>query len=270
MSGWVIFTDLDGTLLDHRTYSWDGARTALARTGELGIPVVLSTSKTRAEVEPLRRELGNPHPFITENGAGLFIPEGYFAFPIEEAAPRGAYLCLPFGRPYEEVVSALLAISAASGVAVRGFHQMDAREIADRTGLSIEQAQLARQREWDEPFVFAGSEAEGAGRFSHQAVERGFELARGGRFWHLFAGGDKGKAAQKLAAFYERRESTRTIGLGDAANDLPLLRAVDVPVILPGPDGAWDTALTGELTGALRAPLPGPRGWNEAVLRILA
>ena len=55
--------DLDGTLLDHHSYSWAAAEPALARVRALQIPLVLVTSKTAAELEVLRRQLDLPHPF---------------------------------------------------------------------------------------------------------------------------------------------------------------------------------------------------------------
>src|SRR2546423_300740 len=72
--GWVVFTDLDGTLLDAETYRYDAARQGLDRLREHAIPLIICTSKTRAEVEPLRNELGNTDPFIVENGGALYVP----------------------------------------------------------------------------------------------------------------------------------------------------------------------------------------------------
>jgi ribonucleotide monophosphatase NagD (HAD superfamily) len=45
----LVFTDLDGTLLDHDTYDWTPARDALDRLTRAGIPVVFTSSKTAAE-----------------------------------------------------------------------------------------------------------------------------------------------------------------------------------------------------------------------------
>jgi HAD superfamily hydrolase (TIGR01484 family) len=73
----IVFTDLDGTLLDE-SYSFAAAQPALRKTAELDIPLVLCSSKTRREIEHYRKKLGNSHPFISENGGGIFIPEGYF------------------------------------------------------------------------------------------------------------------------------------------------------------------------------------------------
>ena len=74
----VVFTDLDGTLLDHHSYSWAAAEEALKELERRRVPLVLVTSKTRAEVEALQRKLGSVQPFVTENGGGIFIPHGYF------------------------------------------------------------------------------------------------------------------------------------------------------------------------------------------------
>jgi predicted mannosyl-3-phosphoglycerate phosphatase (HAD superfamily) len=51
----LIFTDLDGSLLDHHTYSFAPAANYLDRLETQGIPVIPITSKTRAEVLVLRR-----------------------------------------------------------------------------------------------------------------------------------------------------------------------------------------------------------------------
>ena len=81
----LVVSDLDGTLLDHTTYAFDAARAALERLRDARVPLVLCTSKTRAEVEPIRAALRNAHPFIVENGGGVFVPLGYFPFDIEGA-----------------------------------------------------------------------------------------------------------------------------------------------------------------------------------------
>lgn len=74
----IIITDLDGTLLHPKTYSFEKAMPALRLIKEMGIPLVFCSSKTRTEVEVWRQRLENSHPFISENGGGIFIPDGYF------------------------------------------------------------------------------------------------------------------------------------------------------------------------------------------------
>ena len=149
----LVLSDLDGTLLDHTTYAFDAARAALDRLHAARVPLVLCTSKTRAEVEPIRAALDNAHPFIVENGGGVYVPPGYFPFEIEGAERRGDYAVIPLGDSYAELRRALERASRASGVGARGFADMTDDEVAAETGLTPLEARLARQREFDEPFV---------------------------------------------------------------------------------------------------------------------
>jgi len=267
----VIFTDLDGTLLDHHSYSWAAAAEALEEIERRRVPLVFVTSKTRAEVEVLRQKLGNAHPFVTENGGGLFIPNGYFNQPMNGSTRAGHYHCFALGKPYSEVVAALEEVSRETGAEVAGFHDMSVREVAENTGLSPRQAELAREREFDEPFFFAGASEAAIDKFVELAGQRGFQVTRGGRFWHLFSGSDKGKAVRQLIGLYRKamQGRVRTVGLGNSANDIPLLTAVDQAVLLPGPEGEFDEDATARLRSVRRGRAAGPAGWNDIVLHIL-
>ena len=48
---YLVFTDLDGTLLDHRIYSFEDALPALDFCRKTHVPVILISSKTRAEMD---------------------------------------------------------------------------------------------------------------------------------------------------------------------------------------------------------------------------
>ena len=193
----VVFSDLDGTLLDHETYAFDAARPALDRMDRDAVPLVLCSSKTRAEMETIRTRLDNEHPFISENGGALFIPAGYFPFEVEGAEPRGEYLVVGIGDPYRDVVAALSRASRASGVRVRGFSEMTDVEVASATGLTTDQARLARQREFDEPFEIL--DAARAPILRAEVERQGKRWTEGGRFHHITGRNDKGAAVRLLA-----------------------------------------------------------------------
>ena len=91
MPNLIVFTDLDGSLLDSTTYSFKAATPALNALREQGIPLVLVSSKTRAEMEPLRQRLGHCDPFIVENGGAVFVPHGLFDFPLERMRTKSPY-----------------------------------------------------------------------------------------------------------------------------------------------------------------------------------
>ncbi len=267
----LIFSDLDGTLLDQRTYSWAGAEPALAEIERRRIPLILVTSKTRAEVEPLRRKLGHAHPFITENGGGVFIPDGYFNAKIAGAERHTRYLCLPLARPYSEALAALEEISTAVGVSVVGFHDMSPREIAQNTGLSPRDAGFAKQRDFDEPFFLAGANDDALRAFQEEAGKRKVALTFGGRFWHLAIGSDKGRAVGELVNLYQIGLRTRltTVGLGNSLSDLPFLQAVKLPVLIPDAQGKFDEEVLKALPKIHRAEHAGPAGWSNAVLCLI-
>jgi mannosyl-3-phosphoglycerate phosphatase len=262
----TIFTDLDGTLLDHATYSFEPARPALDALGGAGVPVVLCTSKTRAETERWRAALGNAHPFIVENGGAAFVPEGYFGPRVRYDKREGGYGVLEFGRPYAELRRVFASIRAATGLPLRGFGDMTVDEIAERCGFTREDAELAGRREYDEPFVGVGPADLGA--VLRAAAAEGLQIVTGGRFHHLVGGSDKGRAVRALRGLFEADGGpVRAIGLGDSPNDEPMLREVDVPVIVRRPGGGYSAAV--HLPGLIVAPYSGPEGWRETVLEIL-
>jgi mannosyl-3-phosphoglycerate phosphatase len=259
----VIFTDLDGTLLDRETYSWEAARPALERLKRQGVPWVLVSSKTRAEVEFWRECLGNRHPFIVENGGAAFIEPGYF--PAGGAARRrGGYEVLEWGTPYEQLVAGLQRAAQKSQCRVRGFHEMTMEEVAAACDLPRAQAVLAKQREYDEPFLVL--DADRGEKLAAAIVAEGRRWTRGGRFWHILGANDKANAVQALCGLFQQENLTiRTIGLGDGLNDAEFLNGMAVPVIIDSPQAAEVKARVprGRVTEQ-----PGPAGWNEAVLAL--
>ncbi len=262
----IIFSDLDGTLLDDQTYSFEPARDALETLNETGVPLIFCTSKTQLETERWRRALANVHPFIVENGGAVFIPEGYFGPDAGLDKRKGGYRILEFGRPYPEIRQALEGIRASTGLPLRGFGDMPVEEIAERCGFTCQDAALATMREYDEPFI--GIDEGMLPRVVREAEARGFQVVSGGRFYHLVGGSDKGRAIRALRSFYEvSRGRVSTVGLGDSANDEPMLRAVDIPVLVRKPDGSRLEVV--DLPGLIIAPYPGPKGWREVVLMLL-
>lgn len=267
----IIYTDLDGTLLDASSYSFDPANDALSAIRRLGATLILVSSKTRAEMEPLRLRLNHLHPFIVENGGALYIPKGYFPFPIDDSTPNGEYDVVAIGTPYLRLRAALKDIGRDLGYRLQGFGDLSMEEVAQVTGLSSTDALLATQREYDEPFVVDGHEIV----WSHllkAAEARGLQCTRGGRFYHLMGSNDKGIASRRLIECYTRlarEDESRmvTIGLGDSLNDLPMLALVDHPILVQKPDRSYDPDV--QLPHLIRAVGVGPVGWNRSLMDLL-
>ena len=212
----------------------------------------------------MRQSLENRQPFIVENGGGAFIPRDYFPFPVERSIPREAYEVIEFGAPYGELVETLHAASRASGVRVLGFHQQTAEEVGARCGLSIEEATLAKQREYDEPFEIL--DPEGAAALVREIEKRGKRWTRGGRFYHITGDNDKAGAVRLLTRLYGLVYGPlETIGLGDGLNDAEFLATVDIPVLVRS---GHTPELQKRVPRGRATDLPGPAGWNRAVLEV--
>lgn len=265
----VVFTDLDGTLLDAATYSFDAAREGLQALRERGIPLIICSSKTRAEIEYFRDLLGNDSPFISENGGGIFIPKGHAEFDLSslkiEIAEEDAYHVIRLGAEYQALIQGI-HILRERGFNVRGFGDMTVYEVVRLTGLTPELAEMAKKREFDEPFLFEGGPEE-EDALQRAATSLGFRLTRG-RFLHLMGDSDKGRAVSMLIDMLARRfGKLHTIAVGDAPNDLAMLRSVDYPVIIKRPDGSYDPGV--QLSNLIRADGIGPAGWNWAILTLI-
>jgi len=261
----LIFTDLDGTLLDQENYAFDHARPALRRIQDLAVPLVVTTSKTRSEVQQLLMKLGLNEPFITENGGGIFFPGNYRGFNIKDAYEKDSFQCLCLGRPYDAIRSFIKAIP--NRVGIRGFGDMSVAEVMALTNLSREEAAQARCREFTEPLWVENPNV--IPLLSNLAEKSGLTLTKGDRFYHLMdQRQDKGKAVCKVTDIFRQHldATIRTIGIGNCRNDLPMLENVDIPVIVPHPDGHYEE--TG-LINLRKAPFPGSRGWNKVVEDLL-
>ena len=261
----IVFTDLDGTLLDGKTYSWEAARPALEQLRCRGIPCVLVTSKTRAEVEYWRNLMENSDPVIVENGAAVFIPKGYFPFAVPAAIGRGNFEVLEWGKPYGVLIAALEETSRSARCRVLGFHQMTAQAVSIACSMPLDQNVLAMQREYDEPFLIV--EPARTDALLSELEARGLHWTEGGRFHHVCGPNDKALAAKTVTHWYgQLHEHVTTIGLGDALNDAALLEAVDVPIVVRS---RFSSALADRIPHALLTEHPGPQGWNETILRLI-
>lgn len=261
----LVFTDLDGTLLDERHYSFAAALPALDMLRVRDIPLVLCSSKTRAEMEGCRRHMGNEHPFIVENGGGIFIPPGYFSAPVGGAEDFDGYLLVAFGKPHALVRRCFAELREKMGASVRGFTDMTVEEVAALTKLNMAEAVLARQRDFDEPFVFEGAPDPA---FLSAITDAGLNWTQG-RIFHIMGQHDKGRAVRFLKSLYEREfGGVRSLALGDGYNDLPMLEAVDQAVLVRHEDGGYEPRIG--IAGLVKTHSPGPAGWNEAVMQLLS
>lgn len=266
----MVVTDLDGTFLDHHDYSFDAALPMLERLRADSVPVVFCSSKTRAEITALQRRTGlDGQAFVAENGAIVVGPDGnVIAGPSDGAGPADGVG--PADADLERLRADLDRIRADLDLHFATFGGETDAVVAAWTGLDLDAAGDARQRQASEVLLWHAEDDDRAEAFRGALAAAGLDLVRGGRFWHVLpAGRDKGTAVRLLVADHERRTGAapRTIGLGDGPNDTALLDAVDLAVVVRGHGPAPGPLADDRPERVHRTTAPGPQGWAEGLTR---
>ncbi len=149
----LIFTDLDGTLLNQDDYRYDAALPAIDKLKSLQIPIIPVTSKTKAEVAFLCREIGLNDPFITENGSAIFMHKDEQHFSVPEMVTEDHYHYQMLGFNYEQARVILKQMSSTLKTNLIGFGDLSVEEICQLTGLSVAEGNFAQPRDFTEPFL---------------------------------------------------------------------------------------------------------------------
>jgi mannosyl-3-phosphoglycerate phosphatase len=266
----VVVSDLDGTLLTHDGYDPAAALPAIERLRAAGIPLVLASSKTRVEIEAWRTRLGVGDPFIVENGGALLWPVEADPPAPPDAAIAGSYARVVYGAPYPVLRESLPRLAAAVGVRLDGFGDVSPETVAAWTGLRGAALELARLREYDEPFrperALTPAEEEALDR---AAAELGLRVTRGGRLHHLIGPSSKARAMRDLRRGYEREGLVVLVAAGDGPNDLEMLAEADRAIVVARPDGSHHPALVAGVPEARFTSRIGPAGFAEGIAEIL-
>ncbi len=266
---WLVFTDMDGTLLDHHNYHFDEAIPTLTALEQNHIPVIPVTSKTAAEVELIRDSLTNHHPFIIENGAAVYIPEGYFDQQPEGTEKRGKYWVKSFVEPRSHWQSLIDQVRPAYQQEFVTFADAGIDGIISMTGLNVHAAACAARREFGEPVSWHGN-----GNLKQQFISEltalGANILEGGRFLHVSGQCDKGQALAWLTDVFQQtmpKQTIKTLGIGDSQNDKAMLEEADYALLIRSPvHGLPDIDRTDNLTVST---FFGPKGWAEGVNQII-
>ncbi|AQQ68200.1 hypothetical protein Mag101_11545 [Microbulbifer agarilyticus] len=266
---WLVASDLDGTLLDHFTYSHQPADAALQHLENANIPVILNSSKTRDEMLTLRGTLHNHHPFIVENGSAIFIPSGYFPQKPESAQEESGYWVLEPGARRQSILDFLAQDREHHGAPYLNFAAASTDAIVAATGLSHAQAEQANSRHYSEPLLWQGTEQEKAA-FINRVEAAGLATLQGGRFLHVLGQTDKGHATQLLQRIYQQHSDhpCKLIGSGDGPNDLDMLKVADIAIIVRSPTHAPPTLEDHPFLAVTQNT--GPQGWADAIQKLLA
>ncbi len=262
----IVFTDLDGTLLDHKNYRWIEAAPAIKLLHQKNYPLIFNSSKTYYEIKSLCEEMDNHYPMIAENGSVVAVN-----IECNESSEDclECYKLHYFAKPYAEVVDVLSSLRKEYQFNFSGFNDMSVEDIMQHTSLTKHKAMAAAKREATEPLLWNDSD-QNLTKLANELSKHGLYLTKGGRFYHVMSPVDKGKAIQWLIDCYQQREPNTewvTVGLGDSYNDIRMFETVDYPVLVKNPHSQQPDV--SHIENVRLTQRTGPAGWNQAVQDII-
>ena len=255
MIDWLVFTDLDGTLLDRHTYDPHHSIQRVRQLAYHGIPLIFCSSKTMTEQRVIQSDLSVTDPFIVENGSAVMAIN---------ALTTSSQIVL--GMPLKDIRVHLAGIAHTIPFHFRGFTMMSVAQVAALTGLDETAAARAQMREFSETIVL--DDHAHHHQFQQLCHERGLQCVSGGKFLTVTGkNATKGRAIHALCQIYrEQHTDIKTIGIGDSPNDRSMLEVVDHAFLVQRPDGMWCDM---DLPHVERVSAIGPEGFSKVIDRLL-
>jgi D-glycerate 3-kinase len=238
-----------------------------------GIPAVWLTSRSRLQFDEPRRKLGHTHPFIAEDGCAVYLPEDYFHLrpePGSSGSQRtgtlrlGRFPCIPVAEILPAASDALQALSADTGVAVVTLRSLSPRELMQNTGLPQREAALARQRDFDELFFFAGATEKEIEGFLSEGRQRLLQFRQHGVLWSAAIGASIQRCLSALSKLYDRalRYHARTVAIATEDQAPSLFPFCERAILLAHDKPGGSAAIDARFPRARCLPLQGTETWQ--------
>ena len=250
----LIFTDLDGSLLDRDTFKFDEIKDYIRQLISKGIFIIPNTSKTEKEILEFNSDLGSSLPFISENGSsinGLNLLNK--DLPQELILSREKEILLEI---FKKTVSPNLQNKC------KWLSEMDTRNQSLILGLEHKKLKMALDRKFTLPFIFNGNKNQKK-ELSKIIKNKGLFLQEGGRVIHLTDRVNKAKALKVFVRFYKKNnKNVKTIAVGDNYNDLDMLKTSDFPCLVFNDKFTLDQI---PINNLITTNKPSPEGWADVI-----
>jgi mannosyl-3-phosphoglycerate phosphatase len=263
----VIFTDIDGTLLDSYFPDLNKAKKLVEKTLQNGIHLILCSSKTELEQDLIRSNIQLKEPFIVENGGATIIPLGYFKKSKFDHSKKfqNKYI-IETGGSSSKIRSLLKKIRTKHKINFKGTSDLSIPELSKITKLSEDYAERMIKRKYSETIVQIDSKD--MPNFVINVEELGLKVIPGGQYFDITLGNDKGTAAKILMDIFRKEYENNVIffGIGDSKNDESMLSLMNLPILVQKADTSWQNLRIDNLQ---KVNGIGTKGWEVALEIIL-
>jgi D-glycerate 3-kinase len=269
----VLYMAVD-SLIPARGKSVPGLDEFTAALDHQGVPAVWLSSRSRLHFDEPRRKLGHIHPFITEDGCAIYLPEGYFHLSPESGVPRaqkiatlrlGRFTCIPIAEILPAASEALETLSADAGLPVVTLRSLSPRELVQNTGLAQREAALSRQRDFDDLFFFAGVSDKDVERFLAEGRQRKLQFRQHGVLWSIAIGASVQRCIRELSKLYDRalRYHAHTVGIATEDQASSLFPFCEHTILLGDDTSGPSSANSRGSSSAQRLALHDPDVWSH-------
>ena len=266
----VVVTDIDASLLEPGSRFLPDERAALAFLAERGIPLVINSSRSRAEIERLHHTLNIVTPFISEHGSALFLPHQWLPFVADRARPAVGGHVVDFGRRYYEVVDTLRLVCRELNLEIVSFAELSIDEVAQELGVPSAEAQLVKLREYTELFRIEDESEATLSRLFKALRRRGLRCCQRGRHFLVSATPNRAESLRTLKGLWKRAWGEHVmVGLGDSEDDVSWLQFVDVPIFIENGRSGIPARVLRKLPTVRLTERHGRLGWSDAVFEFV-
>ena len=251
----VIFTDLDGTLLDKNTFKFDKIEKYFRELILKNIIIIPNSSKTEAELFDFNKQYNLNLSFIAENGSsihGLNL--------IHKNLPEKILLSKPTDEIFKIYKQNITPHLKRKITFILNLKSNDQQKIF---GLSLEKMNLAIKRDHSIPIQFNGTEIE-KNEFIKIMNNSGLTIQTGGRIMNICDNTNKSKAMVKTIQLIkdEMNDEIITIGVGDNHNDIEMLKKSDYACLVKNDN--FDSSLV-NIENLIKSSEPSPLGWADVI-----
>ena len=232
---YYIFTDLDGTLLNHDNYSLGRIKNFINKI-KLKNHIIFSTSKTFCEILEINKKLDLNFPFIVENGACIFFPNNYTFFDPNKTKffNYKNYLGYKLSELSPEVIeNKLCKLQKKYDFSL--FSQLKLDQLSKITNLKNKSLINCTKRLFTNPIYWKDTDKKiKLFILDVKKISNNLQISKGGRFYHLSDHYNKGRALMKFLEIikFSEKNNYKTISLGDSENDISMLEQTDYSCIV--------------------------------------
>ena len=251
----LIFTDLDGSLLDKKTFKFDVIKDYFKELVRNGIIIIPNSSKTEAELLDFNEQNNLDLSFIAENGSSI-----HRLNKIHQNLPDKIII----SRTIDEIRNIYKEnISLDFKNKITNILELEIEKQQKILGLSLDKIKLAIKREHSIPIKFNGTESE-KNEFTNILKNSGLTIQTGGRIMNVCDNVNKSKAMSRALKLIKKQldDEIITIGVGDNENDIEMIKQTDYPCLVKNEN--FDSSLI-NIDNLIKSDEPSPKGWSDVI-----